>query len=290
MANTLDGILLIDKPEGPTSHDVIYKLRRHLGLRQIGHAGTLDPLATGLLVCLLGRATKLSPYLTGHRKRYHLRIVLGSASNTYDREGEIIPANPPDVTQEALEAAVRAFPRRYDQTPPPFSAKKIAGKPAYKLARKGDEVELKSVAVDIYELTVTGFDYPRADLVCEVSAGTYIRSLAVDLARQLGTVAYLERLQRLTSGPFRLDDAVRLDDLLRMPPQAAAECVLDVSAGVKDFPRVDLDEPAHRQFIEGQRVTIEAQEGFTAVFGGNRFVGFGEIENGRLRPRRVLYR
>jgi len=208
----LEGILLVDKPTGMTSHDVVGRLRHRLQMRQIGHAGTLDPLATGLLVMLIGRATKVSQYLTSLDKEYEGTFELGKVTDSHDADGEVTETHPvPPLDAEALRAAMQAFVGDQFQTPPMFSAKKIKGVPLYKLARKGQEVEREPrfIHVDAFEL----LDYtpPLAQFRLKSSKGTYVRTIAHDLGKKLGCGAILTALRRTGSGQFRLTDGAPLD-------------------------------------------------------------------------------
>lgn len=212
----MDGFLLIDKPAGVTSHDVIDELRRITGLRRIGHAGTLDPFATGLLVVGVGSATKrLAEYL--HKEKEYIgTMVLGASSDTQDLTGKIAVspgAVMPDL--EAVTAALEKFVGKIAQTPPMFSAKKIAGKKLYELARAGKEVERKPVEVLVRELALVTYAPPRLTIQVRCSAGTYVRTLAHDIGAQLGVGAYLESLRRTAIGEARIEDAVRLSALTR---------------------------------------------------------------------------
>jgi len=286
----MDGILLIDKPSGPTSHDVVNSIRRRLRQRRIGHAGTLDPLASGLLVCLVGRATRLAQFITGHHKTYHVTAVLNEMRDTYDRVGTIITQADRCVTPDQMRAAVEQFPREYDQMPPSFSAKQIAGRRAYDLAREGKPVELKPQRVRIYELSLVRFEFPRVDLSTDVSAGTYVRSLVVDLAETLGTFAYVDELRRIASGPFRVENAVPLDEFTSLSDAEVITPLLPVDAGLADLPSIHLAPDENRRFVDGQELACPAVEGLVAVYCDQRFVGVGQARDGQLKPIRVIYR
>ena len=210
----MDGVLVIDKPVGMTSHDVVQRVRRWAGQRRVGHLGTLDPLATGVLPLALGEATKLSRLLTHGRKTYRGKIRLGIETDTYDREGRVMSEHTglwPE--REKLESALGAFRGAIQQVPPPYSAVKTGGEAAYRLARKGIPVELEPRTVSIYELELLDYSPPFLELVVECSAGTYLRSIAHDLGALLGIGAHLWELCRTRSGPFEIDRATRLEDL-----------------------------------------------------------------------------
>ena len=213
----MDGAIIVDKPEGLTSHDVVNRLRRLSGTRRIGHLGTLDPMATGVLPLLIGRATRLAQFFSPAEKKYTARIRFGWATDTYDREGTPVsqPVEP-KFSREELETALNQFRGTFLQTPPPFSAKKIAGTPAYKLARKNIPVDLAPVEVRVFELNLDDFDGASAQIRVHCSAGTYLRGIAHDMGQQLHCGAFLESLRRTESGEFAEDQAHSLDDLAKL--------------------------------------------------------------------------
>lgn len=216
----MNAILVVDKPAGITSHDVVARVRRILGERSIGHLGTLDPMATGVLPLLIGHYTRLAQFFGASEKSYEGTIRLGVATDTYDAEGQPLgPAQKVQVTLEEIQRAARRFVGQIEQIPPNFSAKKIGGIPAYKLARKSREVSLKPIQVKIEELTLSNLRNDLIDFTAKVSAGTYIRSLAHDLGQSLGVGAHVARLRRTASGEFALEQAVRLDQLQTLQNQ-----------------------------------------------------------------------
>lgn len=208
--------LLVDKPKGITSHDVIDKLRRVTGERRIGHAGTLDPNATGLLIVGIGREStkKLGNLTTGNKKTYEAQITLGQSRDTDDSEGQILQnfnAEVPD--KEKITRALKDFEGEQQQIPPAFSAIKLKGKKAYDLARKGQSPKLEPRKVVIHSIKLDKYEYPKLEITCEVSAGTYIRSIARDLGNNLETGGYLENLRRTKVGQFNIEDAEKLEDI-----------------------------------------------------------------------------
>ncbi len=215
----INGVLVIDKPEGVTSHDVVVRVRGWARQRRVGHLGTLDPLATGVLPLALGEATKLSRLLTLGQKGYAGRIRLGTETATYDREGEVLgESEGPWPGREEVEKALETFRGEIEQVPPPFSAVKRGGEASYRRARRGEQVELEPRKVTLYQLEVTSYEPPLVGLEVLCSAGTYLRSLAHDVGRMLGTGGTLWNLRRTRSGPFTLDTAIRLDDLADADP------------------------------------------------------------------------
>lgn len=212
------GFLLVDKPVGPTSHDIVDRARRALGTRKVGHAGTLDPFASGLLILGVGKATKELSRVVGLDKEYQAKMKFGATSDTMDRTGKIAPSLKVSDTLVSdakvpgtadLEAVLAAFRGEIDQVPPMYSAKKVGGKKLYELAREGKEIERKPVRVTIHELELVSFDWPFASLRVRVSSGTYIRALADDIGKSLGCGAYLEELRRTKIGPYDVNDAVK---------------------------------------------------------------------------------
>lgn len=222
------GLLLVDKPVGPSSAQVVHRLRRQLGIRAIGHAGTLDPLASGLLVLLVGKATKLFPNFSALDKVYEGDLCLGISTDTDDREGTILDRRPTDAID--LSTIARMVPRflgRQMQVPPQFSAKKINGRPAYRNARRGVFTDLRPVEVEIRRLEISRWENPILSLLVDCSKGTYIRSLARDFGGALGCGAHLWNLRRLSVGPFQVSDAWPLDHLLEEPTGAIRKKLQD---------------------------------------------------------------
>jgi tRNA pseudouridine55 synthase len=209
----VNGVFILDKPSGITSHDVVSRLRRITGEKSIGHLGTLDPMATGVLPLLLGRYTRLAQYFSSAEKQYTGSIRFGFGTDTYDAEGSLVGAQTsPHLTLEEIRAAAARFHGLLQQMPPPFSAKKIAGTPAYKLARAGKPVELKPVPILIESFEITGLEADAATFSMAISAGGYVRSVAHDLGQALGCGAHLASLRRTRAGVFTLADACTLDE------------------------------------------------------------------------------
>jgi tRNA pseudouridine55 synthase len=210
----VDGLLVIDKPGGITSHDVVHRLRRITGERSIGHLGTLDPMATGVLPVLLGKFTRLAQYFSSAEKSYTGTIRFGFATDTYDCEGEAIgPIVVPELTLDQVRNASARFHGEIEQLPPPFSAKKVGGTPAYKLARAGKPVDLKAARIRISSLEIVGLEGAEATFTMSVSAGGYVRAVAHELGQDLGCGAHLNSLRRIQAGVFTLGDAHSLSEL-----------------------------------------------------------------------------
>lgn len=213
----IDGAILIDKPAGITSHDVVDHIRRRFQIKKVGHSGTLDPNATGLLVILLGRGTRLSERLMSTDKVYAGTIKFGESTNTYDADGELTASLPvPPLTLEELNAEAAKFVGDLMQAPPMVSAAKVGGVPLYKLARKGIEVERKPRLVHIYSFRFTGYELPIGTFQISCTKGTYVRSIAHDLGQKIGCGAHLATLRRIEAGRFSVTDALPLDQALAL--------------------------------------------------------------------------
>jgi tRNA pseudouridine55 synthase len=258
MSADVFGLLNIDKPLGMTSHDVVDWVRRHLGVKKVGHAGTLDPQATGVLVVCLGAATRLSEYIMGHTKTYRATLTLGTSTDTYDAEGQIVAQNPRPVAEEELTAFLPQFKGHIQQIPPMYSAIKQDGEKLYEKARRGEEVERAPREVTIYRLQLEAFSYPHATLLVRCSAGTYIRSLAHDLGKALGVGAHLSALRRLSSGEnFTVDNAVTLEKLeAGLADGSWREHVMGVELGLSNMPRIELNNHQEGQVRNGQSIVL----------------------------------
>jgi len=254
----LDGVIVVDKPEGWTSHDVVAKMRGIAATRRVGHLGTLDPIATGVLPLMIGQATRLARFWEGSEKSYEAVVRFGFATSTYDREGQ--PAGPvtePAITAEGLEALLAPLRGEIAQKPPPVSAKKIGGVPAYKLARKNVPVELTPVTVSIYELTLMELSGARARLRVRCSAGTYIRSIAHQLGAAMGCGAHVESLVRTRSGPFCLDQSFTVGRLQEMKNESRLqEALLPMRDLLPDFPGVLVDDVTVTNIRQGRDFTV----------------------------------
>ncbi len=241
------GILIVNKPTGLTSHDVVARVRRSTRTRQVGHAGTLDPLATGVLVVCLGVATRISEYLLGHAKRYRAKIRLGLETNTYDASGDIIARREVNVDRTGVEAALTQFTGEIPQVPPMYSAIKREGQKLYELARQGIEVERAARSVIIHSIQLLDFQLPDMTIDVSCSAGTYLRSIAHDLGSALGTGAHLIELTRTASGPFTLDQAIDLETLTTQ----WADHLRSIDEALSDWPLAILAEPDRSRALNG---------------------------------------
>ena len=270
----MDGVLILNKPAGFTSHDVVARVRKITGEKSVGHLGTLDPMATGVLPLVLGRFTRLAQFYNDADKRYEGAIRFGWATDTYDAEGEPVGERKPvNLTLEQVREAAAKFQGRIKQLPPPFSAKKIAGVPAYKLARKGHEVELQPKEVEIKELEITSCDGENAGFKAWVSSGTYLRSLAHDLGRELGPGAHLACLTRTAVREFTLDEAHTFEDLENAAAEGKCyELFLHPRLVLPEFPAVTAPAEAVARLQHGGAVNLpEFSKALTVrVFSGQR--------------------
>jgi len=235
-AREMEGVLLVDKPTGLTSHDVVYRLRRKLAMQRIGHAGTLDPMATGLLIMLVGKATRISQYLISLDKVYEGEVTLGATTNTQDAEGEVMESRPvPPLTAAEVQAAMNGFLGDQYQTPPMFSAIKVDGVPLYKRARKGEEVEREPRFIRVATYELTRFAPPELDFRLRCSKGTYVRTLAYDLGQKLGCGAHLSALRRTATDKLRIESALPLDEIEALPVPEIEKRLLPVYEVVPSF-------------------------------------------------------
>lgn len=283
-----DGALVIDKPRGKTSHDVVDAVRHLAGFRQIGHLGTLDPLATGVLVLLLGRATRLVQFYSGRRKRYSAGFRFGFATDTYDSDGECQgPDAAPALDATILEKLASESVGRFKQMPPIFSAKKVKGRPAYELARKKQPVELKAVEVELFEYKLTEIEGSVARFVIECSSGTYIRSLAHEMGRKLGCGAHLAEIARTAVGEFSLEQAIKLEELAEASRAGKfADCLIRLENLLPNFPRVNVLPIIEKRVRHGTKFNVQVsqiQPGRVDLPPGATF----ELDAGEVHPPRL---
>lgn len=292
----MDGILVIDKPEGITSHDVVASVRRVLQTRRVGHAGTLDPFATGVMVILVGKATRLARFFDKDEKEYLAVMRLGFESDTGDRTGNIREAGTvafSDIRAADLEQAMRPFVGEIEQTPPMYSAKKIEGKKLYELARKGIEVERKAVRIRISELELVelGTD-GTAEFRVVCSAGTYVRTLAEDIGRAAGSGAYLEALRRTRAGKFDIRSSITLDDL--KTEESPKSFVLPVLSALEHLPSVILNPERVKRTLNGLSSRTDRQledgEAVLMISEDRELIAVGHYKSSEnaIQPKTVL--
>ncbi len=274
----MKGFFILDKPAGVTSFDMVAQARRVLKVRKIGHLGTLDPLATGVLVLAVGEGTKLIEYLMGADKEYEATLEFGKTSDTYDSEGQIVETDVPLPTRAQLEQALEQFRGEIEQIPPAFSALKINGQRAYDLARKGEKVELKSRQVRIDKLTLENLDGPIAQLTIACSSGTYIRSIVHDLGQVLGCGAIMTALRRTHVGEFALSKATEI----------TSENLIPLEQIVAGWPTIKVNENEMWALNQGQKVHVGGSPPHTdtifAVLHNDHLVSLAELNSGFLSP------
>ena len=257
-----EGILNLNKPRGPTSHDVVDRVRDLTSVRRVGHAGTLDPLATGVLLVCIGRATRVAEYIVAGVKAYRARLRLGITTDTFDADGEVTSEKAVEVDRAQFEGALARFRGTLEQLPPMYSAIKHKGTPLHRLARRGEVVERQKREIHVYELTLTEWEPPECTLELTCSPGTYVRALAHDLGQSLGCGASLAALTRLASGDFRLEDSITLEEL----GQAATsgrwqQLLLPIDAALAHMPALELEKDEARRVCAGQAVRGSFEEG-----------------------------
>ncbi len=293
------GVLPIDKPPGLTSHDVIDRVRRRLNVRKVGHTGTLDPLATGVLVLCLGRTTRLSSYFANHDKTYSARVRLGIRTSTLDAEGEVVARSDRVPTEAAVvRRAVASFIGEIEQIPPMFSARSVGGRRLYRLAREGTEVYRRPSTVRISRIDIEEFSPPELHLTVSCSKGTYIRTLADDIGRELGCGAYLAGLRRTAAGPVRVDECVTLPRLESIGSvEELQPYLMDPNRLLRDLPRLNLNAAQAGFFIHGNAVAdvedtdaLESGRLVRALHPEGVLLGIGRwrADDGILKPVRVL--
>ena len=293
MGNTnaaISGVLLIDKPAGPSSNAVLQRAKRLLGAARAGHTGTLDPLASGLLVIALGEATKFSGGMLDADKSYRAQLRLGERTETGDAEGAVVSRAEVKISRKELLAALDRHRGEIEQLPPQYAAIKYRGRPLYAYARRGEHVPRAARRVAIRRLELEGFEGNTVGLFVECSKGTYIRALAEDIGADLGCGAHLAALQRTAVGPFALREAMTLEALESISPVERRERLLPLEALLRSWPRLTLGAPLAAKFRQGRTMSVDSASGSVAVFGEDaKFLGTGQVDaGGTLQPKRLL--
>ncbi|HEX7394697.1 MAG TPA: tRNA pseudouridine(55) synthase TruB [Anaerolineaceae bacterium] len=262
MQNAISGVLVVDKPVGLTSHDVVQIIRKGTNIRRAGHTGTLDPRASGVLVILIGPAVRLSEYVSASDKRYQAVVRLGTRTDTYDADGRVISTSPVNITEQQFEDALKQFIGTIEQVPPPYSAVKIKGRKAYEMAREGEEVDLSPRTIQVYNLELLEWAPPEAVIDVYCSSGTYVRSLAHDLGETLGCGAHLVGLRRTKSGRFTLRDAVPLRKMREHFENGTwYQLLIPAAEALSDWPAVELTSDQMEAVRHGHRVPGNSSQG-----------------------------
>ena len=270
----MNGILIVDKKIGETSFDVIRDVRKKFNMKKVGHTGTLDPMATGVLPILLGDATKLSDFLMDHDKEYVAILKLGKKTNTGDSEGEVIEEGKiPKLETSKIEEVLKEFLGTSMQTPPMYSAIKVNGKKLYEYARAGEEIERNKRKIEIFKIELISYKDDEIEYKVNCSKGTYIRTLCEDISEKLGTVGYMKSLRRTRVGEFSLEDTGK---------------IFSIEDVMKNRPKYDLKEGEKNQFLNGASIKISLEDGLLRVYFNNLFIGLGKVENGKLKRKIVL--
>jgi tRNA pseudouridine55 synthase len=276
----MNGILIIDKPEGMTSHDVVQAIRKKFRTSKVGHLGTLDPMATGVLPVSVGKATRIAQFVPSFPKEYEGEIRFGFATDTYDREG--IPTSEERPLEGSVEAAMRTLTGDLNQVPPSYSAKKIGGVPSHKLARRNEAVEIAPSRVEVRTFEMLSLTPPLMTFRVVCSPGTYVRSLAHDLGQILGCGAHLTVLRRTRSGDFRLEDAVKLDN-------ASPENLIPMERVLEFMPGMEVSGTDETKVRHGNPILSDAADQLVRIFNKQgQFIAVGSVENGWVSPRLVL--
>ena len=280
----MDGILIVNKPKNCTSHDVVYKVKK-ITNQKVGHTGTLDPMATGVLPLLIGKGTLCSKYLIEHDKIYKATIQLGKKTTTADQEGEVIEEQ--EIANNALEPQyvtkrLKEFLGKQIQTPPMYSAIKVNGKKLYEYARKGQNVEVPKREIEIYEIELLNIDKQNKKIEYKVhcSKGTYIRSLCEDIAEKLGTIGYMAELERLKVGKFILKNAVSIDDLEK---ENIEKNIITIEEIFKNNEKINLTRKKLELFLNGVQITYDNPDGIYKIYCENKFIGTGTVKEKLLK-------
>jgi tRNA pseudouridine55 synthase len=283
----MDAVWVIDKPSGPTSFDVVRRVRQALKEKKAGHTGTLDPMATGVLPVCVGEATKLAGFMTEGDKAYDATLRLGAETDTQDAQGKVVATGSvPEVSREMLEKALAPFRGAFSQTPPMYSAVKVAGKRLYERARAGEEVERAARSVTVYALELRDFSSTELRVSVRCSKGFFVRTLAHDLGRAMGCGAHLAALRRTACGPFTLAQAVSLE-ALESGRDLSAQAV-SLEDALADVPAVKVAEEDARRVLHGVPIEVAAQGRVRVIGPTGRLLAVAEAERGRLRYLRVL--
>lgn len=283
----MDGIIVINKEKGYTSHDVVAKLKKKLNISKVGHTGTLDPNATGVLPILIGKGTKFSKYLINHDKTYEVELELGIKTETADIEGKIIEEK--DVDEEYVKRnllqVLKSFEGKQEQVPPIYSAIKKNGKKLYEYARTGEKVELEARQIEIYNIDLLEYKEKNVRFIVSCSKGTYIRSLCEDIASKLNTVGYMKNLKRLQVGNFNIENAICIDELNL---ENVNEYMYTLEDMLKENESMNLNEYKLKLFLNGIKLSVNNLDGIYKIYAKSNFIGTGTVKNSLLKRDIIL--
>ncbi len=281
----MDGIIVVNKQKGCTSHDVVNKVKKIVN-KKVGHTGTLDPLATGVLPLLIGKGTLCSKYLINHDKVYEVSLKLGISTDTMDAEGKIIEEKEVSsdiLTKENVEKVLSSFIGKQEQTPPIYSAIKVAGKKLYEYARKGQKVEIPKREIEIYNIKLVGINKVSNEIEFKVSCskGTYIRSLCTDIAKALGTIGYMSGLERLQVGKFKIENSIKIDE--STTKEYIEEHIIGIEELFAEKPKIEINQKKLLLFLNGVKLNTEFEDGVYKIYSENKFIGLGTVNKGLLK-------
>ncbi len=285
----MDGIIIINKPMNCTSHDIVQKVRKLLNTKKVGHTGTLDPMATGVLPLLVGKGTLCSKYLMNHDKIYEVQLTLGTRTDTADREGNKIQQKEvlPEIFQkEKIEQVLQSFLGKQEQIPPMYSAIKVKGKKLYEYARKGQIVEVKPRMIEIYEIKLLQKDQEKKQIGFQVhcSKGTYMRSLCENIAGKLGTVGYMSALNRIQVGDFSIHQAITIDQII----EGEIPTILTIEQLFQEKQEIEIEEKRLLPFLNGVKLTMKKPDGVYRIYGNKKFIGVGTVQKEFLKRDIIL--
>ena len=291
--NIISGVIVIDKPIGMTSHDVVQVVRKGTNIRRAGHTGTLDPRASGVLVVLVGPAVRLSEYVSASDKRYQAVVQLGTSTDTYDADGRVLATTSVDISEKQFDDVLQSFVGQIEQIPPPYSSVKVKGRHAYDMARNGEEVDLEPRTINVYNLDLLEWAPPEAVIDVNCSSGTYVRSLAHDLGEKLGCGAHLIGLRRTKSGRFTLRDAVPLRKLREaFENDTWQNFIIPASEALSDWPAIELTAEQLDIVRHGRRIPAEEGVGnmARAISADGELIGLLELdpETQEWQPKKVF--
>ena len=280
-----NGILNIDKPQGITSHDVVDVIRKVFPNVKVGHTGTLDPIATGVLPICIGEATKLTSNLTAENKKYRVKMLLGVETDTYDVTGRIMFASVVDKDEIYIKERIKRFVGKQEQVPPLYSAIRIDGKRAYSYAREGKTVDLKPRNIEIYSIDNIKVNLLKKEVEFEVacSKGTYIRSLVNDIGKKIGCGAIMTELERIKTGNFKIDNSIKLYDFLKLEYEDMLNRIVSIEEYYKESKKVSMTKDEFTKFINGVKFDINTQESIVRVYFNNKFKGLGIVEKNIMK-------
>ena len=281
----MNGLIIFDKEKGITSHDLVYKVRKKTGIKKVGHAGTLDPMATGVLIIAIGKATKVNEYLLLKDKKYIAKIKLGILTDTFDITGNILEKENVSVLKKDIEEVLKRFTGKMSQTPPIYSALKVNGQKLYEYAREGKEVKIKNRNIEIFENKLIDFNgKDEFSIEIEVSKGTYIRSVAYDIGKAVGTYGTITELRRIKSGNFDIENSIKISDFENMSLDELKSNLIPMELALENLKRIEIPKSFKQNFLNGQFYKLQDKceiENYR-VYCEDLFLGIGEIriENG----------